>query len=78
MPISKAQQKAVKKYNDKAYDEIKIRVRKGKKAVISDYTASQGKSINRFINDLIEQSIPNYNKDNKWSPKIEIHTILYS
>ena len=41
MPISKAQQKAVAKYNSKAYDEIKVRVFKGSKEVISNYAASQ-------------------------------------
>lgn len=43
MAVSKAQQKAVAKYNSKAYDEIKVRVFKGSKEVISNYAASQGK-----------------------------------
>mgnify|MGYP000075484912 FL=1 len=37
MAVLKAQQKAVAKYNSKAYDEIKVRVFKGSKEVISNY-----------------------------------------
>ena len=31
MAYSEAQKKAVKKYNEKSYDEIKVRVKKGNK-----------------------------------------------
>ena len=55
---SEAQKKAVAKYNAKAYDEIKIRVQKGAKTVISDYAAAQGKSTNGLINELLEGEIP--------------------
>ncbi len=55
---SEAQKKAVAKYNAKTYDEIKIRVHKGDKAVISDYAASKGKSTNKLINELLEAEIP--------------------
>ena len=58
MAVSKAQQKAVAKYNSKAYDEIKVRVFKGSKEVISNYAASQGKSTNKLINELLEDEIP--------------------
>ena len=33
-------------------------VRKGKRKQISDYAASQGKSMNRFINDAIDAQMP--------------------
>ena len=62
---SESQKKAVKKYNAKAYDEIKIRVYKGNKAVISDYAASKGKSINGLVNELLEEEIPALRKDTK-------------
>ena len=58
MAVLKAQQKAVAKYNSKAYDEIKVRVFKGSKEVISNYAASQGKSTNKLINELLEGEIP--------------------
>ena len=55
---SEAQKKAVAKYNAKAYEEIKIRVHKGNKTIISDYATSKGKSINGFVNELLEAEIP--------------------
>ncbi len=55
---SEAQKKAVAKYNAKTYDEIKIRVKKGAKAVISDYAAAKGKSTNGLVNELLEAEIP--------------------
>lgn len=55
MPASKAQQKAVAKYMKNNYDEIKIRVPKGKKESIQNYAASKGESLNAFINRAINQ-----------------------
>lgn len=58
MAVSKAQQRAVAKYMKNNYDEIKIRVHRGNKAVISDYAASKGKSVNGLVNELLESEIP--------------------
>lgn len=58
MAVSKAQQKATAKYMKNNYDEIKVRVFKGSKEVISNYAASQGKSTNKLINELLEGEIP--------------------
>lgn len=55
---SEAQKKAVAKYNAKTYDEIKIRVLKGSKAIIKQYTDKEGKSINGLVNELLEGKIP--------------------
>lgn len=55
MPASKAQQKAVAKYMKNNYDEIKVRVSKGKKESIQNYAASKGESLNAFINRAINQ-----------------------
>lgn len=57
MPASKAQQKAVAKYMKKAYDEIKTRVPKGKKAAIQAHAETQGESVNGFINRAIDEAI---------------------
>lgn len=57
MPASKAQQKAVAKYMKNNYDEIKIRVPKGKKESIQNYAASKGESLNAFINRAINQAM---------------------
>ena len=43
MALSEARKRANAKYNAKTYDEIKVRVQKGAKAVISDYAAAKGK-----------------------------------
>ena len=54
MVYSDAQKEATARYNKKAYDFISVVVPKGKRKQISDYAASQGKSMNRFINDAID------------------------
>ncbi len=55
MPASKAQQKAVAKYMKNNYDEIKIRVPKGKKENIQNYAATKNESVNAFINRAINE-----------------------
>lgn len=42
------------RYNAKAYDEIKVRVGKGRKQIIQAYADSRGESVNGFINRAIE------------------------
>lgn len=49
--------KAKNKYNDKAYDQVRVVVKKGQKEVIKAYAESQGLSINGYINKLIEQDM---------------------
>lgn len=58
MAYSEAQKKAVKKYNEKAYDEIKVRVKKGNKEIIQKYADSQNITVNKLINNLLEKEIP--------------------
>ncbi len=58
MPYSEAQKKAVKKYNEKSYDEIKLRVKKGNKEIIQKYAESKNETVNRMINRLLESEIP--------------------
>lgn len=53
MAISKAQQRAVAKYMAINYDEIKIRVPKGRKADIEAHAKSKGESINGLVNALL-------------------------
>ncbi|MGM9659568.1 MAG: hypothetical protein ACI3WQ_03110 [Faecousia sp.] len=49
-----SQKEATMRYNKKTYDRINIIVKKGQRQIIKDYAASQGKSLNRFICDLVE------------------------
>jgi len=57
-----AQKEATARYNKKAYDRINIIVRKGQREHIKAFAAKQGKSLNRFICDLIEAEIAKENK----------------
>lgn len=53
MAVTKAQQRAVTKYMKENYEEIKLRVPKGLKAVIQEYAQHQNTSVNSFIGQLI-------------------------
>ena len=55
----KSQQEATARYNKKAYDRVNLFVPKGKRQLIKDYAAAQGKSLNRFICDLIDDEMNN-------------------
>ena len=57
MPASKAQQRAVSKYMKENYDEIKVRVEKGKKEIIKVHAESTGESVNAFIQRAISEAI---------------------
>ena len=57
MPASKAQQKAVAKYMKENYDEIKVRVPKGERAIIKSHADARGESVNAFINRAIEETL---------------------
>ena len=54
---SDAQKEATARYNKKTYDRINIIVRKGQRQIIKDYAARQGKSLNRFICDLVDAEL---------------------
>lgn len=58
MAYSEAQKKAVKKYNEKSYDEIKLRVKKGNKEIIQKYATDNNETVNGMINRLLENEIP--------------------
>lgn len=45
------------RYNAKAYDEIKVRVDKGRKAEIKAHAEAQGESVNGFINRAIDETM---------------------
>ena len=54
MPISEARRRANERYNAKAYDEIKVRVSKGRKEAIQTAAAAAGQSVNAYINQAID------------------------
>ena len=63
MEMSEAKHRANEKYNAKSYDEIKIRVYKGKdgnrgkKELIQEAAKLKGVSVNTFINSLIDTEL---------------------
>lgn len=63
MAVSKAQQRAVNKYVKSNYDEVKLRMPKGKKDVIQAHAAQQGESINAYINRAIDEAMQRDNFD---------------
>lgn len=52
---SEAQNKSTQKYIKKNYDEIKIRLAKGKKEELKKAAALSGKSLNQYIKDKINE-----------------------
>lgn len=52
-----AQREATARYNLKTYDRLELRVKKGQKAEIKKAAAKAGKSVNRYILDLVEKEL---------------------
>ena len=48
---------SIKRYEDKAYDKVLVRMPKGKKEVIQAHTEHTGQSINGFINEAIDEKM---------------------
>lgn len=57
MAITKAQQRAVAKYTKTNYDELKIRLPKGRRQAVDAHAKSKGKSINNLVNGLIRSDM---------------------
>ena len=62
MKYSDAQKEATARYNKKTYEHIDLVVKKGRRQIIKDFAASRGKSVNRFILDLVEAEMEKENK----------------
>ena len=79
MPISRAQQEAVRRYNDTNYESLCIRVPAGRKQLIENLADDNNMSINAVMNCLAAQACglsydvwndPDYKFDNPNNPKI--------
>ena len=57
LPASKAQQKAVSKYEKENYDKVLVRMEKGKKGEIMQLATRNGESVNGFINRAIDETM---------------------
>lgn len=59
--VSKAQQKAVAKYMKNNYDEIKVRVEKGKREIIKAAAEQAGESLNGYIKKAVDERMKREN-----------------
>ena len=57
MAYTKASGQAVNRYSKKAYDDVRVRVKKAQKELIQARATELNKSINSYIVDLIENDI---------------------
>ena len=55
--MSKTSSKVKDRYNAKVYDDIKLRVKKGKKEIIKAYATAHGMSVNDFINRAMDEKM---------------------
>lgn len=62
LAYTEAGKRAVAKYSKANYDNLNIRVPKGKKAVITSHAQAENKSLNSFVNEAIDEKIVNINK----------------
>lgn len=54
-----AQREATARYNRKTYERVELRVKKGQREIIRQAAARSGKSLNRFILDLVAKELGN-------------------
>ena len=57
MPVSHSQQRATRKYMEKAYDRIALIVHKGKRECYKAHAATMDESLNAFINRAIAEAM---------------------
>ena len=57
MPVTKAQQRAVGKYEKENYDKVLLRLPKGNREKIKAHAQQKGMSVNAYIVDLIEKDM---------------------
>ena len=55
--VGKNSYESIKRYEDKAYDKILVRMPKGQKDLIQAHAEAQGESTNGFINRAISETM---------------------
>jgi len=55
--MGRTSSKVKDRYNAKTYDEMKIRVPKGRKAEVEAYAKSQGESVNGLVNNFLRNAL---------------------
>lgn len=57
MTVSKAKQKANRKWNENNLERIYVTVKKGQKSIIENAAKQNNQSVNAFINEAIKEKI---------------------
>lgn len=57
MSVSEARKRANEKWQKEKVEDIRVRVPKGKKAIIQAHIEKTGESMNGFINRVIDEAI---------------------
>lgn len=57
MALSEARKRANEKYNANNYEQILVRVPKGKKKKIQEYAESRNETTNGFINRVVDEAM---------------------
>lgn len=57
MATPEALRRASKKYDEEKIERIPMRVPKGKKEIIQAHAASQGESVNAFLNRAVDETM---------------------
>lgn len=57
MATPEALRRASKKYDEEKIERIPMRVPKGKKEIIQAHAASQGESVNAFLNRAVDEAM---------------------
>ena len=65
---TEAQKRATAKWQTERVEEIKFRVPKGQKAVIQEYAAQQGESVNAFIYRAVTEAMNHENCETQAQP----------
>ena len=66
MAYTKASGQAVNRYSKKAYDDVRVRVKKGQKELIQKRAEQLQKSVNSYIVDLIEEDMKQASSNEEW------------
>lgn len=55
--MGKTSSKVKDRYNAKAYEQLMLRVKRGKKDIIKTHATEHGESVNGFVNRAIDETI---------------------
>ena len=56
----KSRTKYISDYQNKAYDKLTVKVRKGNKDTLKDYASEKGMSVNALINSILADNVPEF------------------